>query len=127
MKRSNKPVIRDDRPDILYPNLKSKFKAVVEDITKTSDIPAQPGVYKWRDGEGRVIYVGKAKNLRNRLTNYTCHEHVCDGCACDGGIYNEGDTWRDDDGDDLFAVDGQIHRFQRLDDGCAGFSPCLRK
>lgn len=28
---------------------------------KTSDIPAQPGVYKWRDGEGRVIYVGKAK------------------------------------------------------------------
>nr|WP_137648293.1 excinuclease ABC subunit UvrC [Bifidobacterium moukalabense] len=37
---------------------------------KTSDIPALPGVYKWRDGEGRVIYVGKAKNLRNRLTNY---------------------------------------------------------
>ena len=37
---------------------------------KTSDIPAKPGVYKWRDGEGRVIYVGKAKNLRNRLTNY---------------------------------------------------------
>lgn len=36
----------------------------------TSDIPAGPGVYKWRDGEGRVIYVGKAKNLRNRLTNY---------------------------------------------------------
>ncbi len=37
---------------------------------KTSDIPAQPGVYKWRDGDGQVIYVGKAKNLRNRLTNY---------------------------------------------------------
>ncbi|MBM6699332.1 excinuclease ABC subunit UvrC [Bifidobacterium pullorum subsp. saeculare] len=37
---------------------------------KTGDIPASPGVYKWRDGEGRVIYVGKAKNLRNRLTNY---------------------------------------------------------
>ncbi|MFT9232971.1 MAG: excinuclease ABC subunit UvrC, partial [Bifidobacterium sp.] len=37
---------------------------------RTSDIPNQPGVYKWRDGEGRVIYVGKAKNLRNRLTNY---------------------------------------------------------
>ena len=37
---------------------------------KTGDIPAQPGVYKWRDAEGRVIYVGKAKNLRNRLTNY---------------------------------------------------------
>ena len=37
---------------------------------KTSDIPAKPGVYKWRDGQGRVIYVGKAKNLRNRLTKY---------------------------------------------------------
>lgn len=34
------------------------------------DIPAQPGVYKWRDADGRVIYVGKAKNLRNRLANY---------------------------------------------------------
>lgn len=37
---------------------------------KSSDIPDLPGVYKWRDGEGRVIYVGKAKNLRNRLSNY---------------------------------------------------------
>ncbi|KAB5608348.1 excinuclease ABC subunit UvrC [Bifidobacterium jacchi] len=37
---------------------------------KSGDIPAQPGVYKWRDGERRVIYVGKAKNLRNRLSNY---------------------------------------------------------
>lgn len=34
------------------------------------DIPPKPGVYKWRDGDGRVIYVGKAKNLRNRLANY---------------------------------------------------------
>ncbi|SCC78908.1 excinuclease ABC subunit UvrC [Bifidobacterium commune] len=36
----------------------------------TGDIPTDPGVYKWRDGNGRVIYVGKAKNLRNRLTSY---------------------------------------------------------
>lgn len=36
----------------------------------SKDIPAQPGVYKWRDADGRVIYVGKAKNLRNRLANY---------------------------------------------------------
>ena len=38
---------------------------------KASDIPAQPGVYKWRDADGRVIYVGKAKNLRSRLSNYS--------------------------------------------------------
>ncbi|WEV74775.1 excinuclease ABC subunit UvrC [Bifidobacterium sp. ESL0798] len=37
---------------------------------ETSEIPTDPGVYKWRDGDGRVIYVGKAKNLRNRLTFY---------------------------------------------------------
>ncbi|GAC1385253.1 MAG: excinuclease ABC subunit UvrC [Marmoricola sp.] len=33
-------------------------------------IPTQPGVYRFRDGEGRVIYVGKAKSLRARLTSY---------------------------------------------------------
>lgn len=37
---------------------------------KTSEIPRLPGVYRFRDGEGRIIYVGKAKNLRSRLTNY---------------------------------------------------------
>ncbi|RSX56253.1 excinuclease ABC subunit UvrC [Bifidobacterium samirii] len=37
---------------------------------KTTDIPTSPGVYKWRDGQGQVIYVGKAKNLRNRLATY---------------------------------------------------------
>ncbi|HET6153628.1 MAG TPA: excinuclease ABC subunit UvrC [Marmoricola sp.] len=33
-------------------------------------IPTQPGVYKFRDKDGRVIYVGKAKNLRARLSSY---------------------------------------------------------
>ncbi|AWB81849.1 excinuclease ABC subunit UvrC [Corynebacterium yudongzhengii] len=33
-------------------------------------IPTDPGVYKFRDADGRVIYVGKAKNLRARLSNY---------------------------------------------------------
>ena len=37
---------------------------------RTQDIPTSPGVYRFRDAEGRVLYVGKAKNLRNRLTNY---------------------------------------------------------
>lgn len=37
---------------------------------KTSEIPTSPGVYRFRDESGRVIYVGKAKNLRNRLTSY---------------------------------------------------------
>jgi excinuclease ABC subunit C len=33
-------------------------------------IPEAPGVYRFRDPGGRVIYVGKAKNLRNRLNSY---------------------------------------------------------
>ena len=33
-------------------------------------IPATPGSYQFKDREGRVIYVGKAKNLRSRLSNY---------------------------------------------------------
>jgi len=36
----------------------------------TGSIPTQPGVYRFRDARGRVIYVGKAKNLRARLTSY---------------------------------------------------------
>ena len=34
------------------------------------EIPTNPGVYRFRDEHGRVIYVGKAKNLRNRLSSY---------------------------------------------------------
>lgn len=33
-------------------------------------IPTSPGVYRFRDGRNQVIYVGKAKNLRNRLNSY---------------------------------------------------------
>jgi excinuclease ABC subunit C len=33
-------------------------------------IPESPGVYRFRDERGRVIYVGKAKNLRSRLNSY---------------------------------------------------------
>jgi excinuclease ABC subunit C len=33
-------------------------------------IPTQPGVYRFRDAKGRVVYVGKAKSLRARLSSY---------------------------------------------------------
>jgi excinuclease ABC subunit C len=36
----------------------------------TGTIPLEPGVYKFRDERGRVIYVGKAKSLRQRLNSY---------------------------------------------------------
>src|SRR6202012_3521495 len=37
---------------------------------KPGEIPEEPGVYKFRDERGRVIYVGKAKSLRQRLNSY---------------------------------------------------------
>ncbi|RFA12669.1 excinuclease ABC subunit C [Subtercola boreus] len=37
---------------------------------KAGEIPTQPGVYRFRDANQRVLYVGKAQNLRARLSNY---------------------------------------------------------
>ncbi|MGV9755952.1 excinuclease ABC subunit UvrC [Streptomyces tricolor] len=37
---------------------------------RPGDIPDSPGVYRFRDEHRRVIYVGKAKSLRQRLANY---------------------------------------------------------
>jgi excinuclease ABC subunit C len=37
---------------------------------EAGSIPDAPGSYQFLDGEGRVIYVGKAKSLRSRLSNY---------------------------------------------------------
>ena len=47
----------------------------------SGDIPTTPGVYRFLDARGRVIYVGKAKNLRSRLQSYfadplTLHERT---------------------------------------------------
>ena len=36
----------------------------------TGTIPVSPGVYRFRDPQGRVVYVGKAINLRSRLNSY---------------------------------------------------------
>ena len=37
---------------------------------KTSEIPTRPGVYRFYDSKRRILYVGKAKNLRARLQSY---------------------------------------------------------
>ena len=48
---------------------------------KPGDIPTRPGVYRFNDASGRVLYVGKANSLRARLSNYfaplrTLHERT---------------------------------------------------
>jgi len=37
---------------------------------KLRTVPEKPGVYMFRDRRGRILYVGKARNLRNRLKSY---------------------------------------------------------
>jgi len=39
-------------------------------LAKIRTIPAEPGVYLYKNAEGDVIYVGKAKNLRSRVSSY---------------------------------------------------------
>lgn len=38
--------------------------------SQAAELPRSPGVYLFRDGDGRIIYVGKAKSLRDRVRNY---------------------------------------------------------
>ncbi len=76
-----------DRPD--QPNSASRFNeeqqtyavrgadqpdleggiAAIRNVHKT--LPAKPGVYRMHDARGDVLYVGKARALKNRVTNYT--------------------------------------------------------
>lgn len=43
--------------------------AAIRNVVKT--LPARPGVYRMQDARGDVLYVGKAKGLKARVTNYT--------------------------------------------------------
>jgi excinuclease ABC subunit C len=50
---------------------------------KVKEFPTTPGVYLMKDDQGRVIYVGKAKNLRNRASHYFSRAAVEDPRTCD--------------------------------------------
>ena len=52
-----------DKPDI------EAGVAAIRSVVKT--LPVRPGVYRMLDARGEVLYVGKARALRNRVTNYT--------------------------------------------------------
>lgn len=43
---------------------------MTEPAWSMDDVPRRPGVYLFRDGAGKVLYVGKARDLRARLTSY---------------------------------------------------------
>jgi excinuclease ABC subunit C len=50
---------------------------------KVKTFPACPGVYIMKDAQGRVLYVGKAKNLRNRAAHYFSKAAADDHRTCD--------------------------------------------
>ena len=43
---------------------------------KLPHLPESPGVYLWKDDEGKVLYVGKAKRLRSRVKSYWAQDHL---------------------------------------------------
>ena len=48
---------------------KNKIKVILKTL------PEKPGVYKHIDSEGQILYVGKAKNLKKRVTSYFSKKH----------------------------------------------------
>ncbi len=52
-----------DQPDV------DAGVAAIRNVVKT--LPVRPGVYRMLDARGEVLYVGKARALKNRVTNYT--------------------------------------------------------
>src|SRR5215471_3694593 len=57
-------------------------------IQKIRTLPTQPGVYLYKNAEGRIIYVGKAKNLRARVRSYF-QEGVAEANAKTGSLLRE--------------------------------------
>ncbi len=50
-----------------------KVESHIEEIVKA--LPSNPGIYKYLDKNGTIIYVGKAKNLRKRVSSYFVKNH----------------------------------------------------
>src|SRR4051794_1280118 len=45
-------------------------------LEKIPHLPESPGVYLWRDADGNVLYVGKAKRLRSRVRSYVSNDQL---------------------------------------------------
>ena len=62
------PIIKDN-----FPQLNSKVNLKGQEIRKyiSKTLPHKPGVYQMENEDGKILYIGKAKNLARRVVNYT--------------------------------------------------------
>ncbi|HTQ79863.1 MAG TPA: GIY-YIG nuclease family protein, partial [Thermoanaerobaculia bacterium] len=44
-------------------------------LQRIRELPEQPGIYIFKDAQGKVLYVGKAKSLRKRASSYLVRDH----------------------------------------------------
>ncbi|HJD93268.1 GIY-YIG nuclease family protein, partial [Bacteroides coprosuis] len=52
-----------------------KLKREIYLKTLVSSLPETPGIYQYFDDKDKIIYVGKAKNLKRRVTSYFNKDH----------------------------------------------------
>lgn len=61
----------DDLLEFQYPKIDMvDFNQYIFDREFLRNLPERPGIYKMRDREDKVVYIGKAKNLNNRISSY---------------------------------------------------------
>ena len=63
------------------------YKAAMELREKVAQLPTRPGVYLYKDAQGRILYVGKAKSLRSRVRSYFNEDRLAE--AKTGSLISE--------------------------------------
>jgi len=56
--------------DVVHPDITLRFEENTAAEVTTDHVPSTPGVYFWKDNDGRILYIGKAKKLRSRIRSY---------------------------------------------------------
>ena len=68
------PIIKDNIPQ-LRGKINLKGQEIIKYISKT--LPHKPGVYQMENEDGKILYIGKAKNLAKRVVNYSLLNNLC--------------------------------------------------